>query len=246
MKKLHVILIMVLLGSGNVFAQTEACTKAINDGIALFNSGKYVEAKVKFEAAKRINCNDAQSWVNKCNAKLNASANTGKSQKQIQCDQRYKDGKAAYDAGNYEEALIFFKKGLQENCTNVDFEDYIEMCNIKLERKREVEEVIPFAVVEEKPKFQGGDQNTFSKWVNSKINYPVSAQENRVQGRVMIQFIVDKDGYVKNASVIRKVSPDLDREALRVVASSPKWTPGKQGTKNVAVVFQFPVVFQLQ
>ncbi|MDR1198388.1 MAG: energy transducer TonB [Prevotellaceae bacterium] len=116
----------------------------------------------------------------------------------------------------------------------------------KVVEEEVVEESIPFAVVEEKPKFQGGDQNTFSKWVNSKINYPESAQENGVQGRVMVQFTVDKDGYVKNASIIRKVDPDLDREALRVVSSSPRWTPGKQRTKNVAVVFNFPVVFQLQ
>ncbi|MDR2653290.1 MAG: energy transducer TonB, partial [Prevotellaceae bacterium] len=109
-----------------------------------------------------------------------------------------------------------------------------------------VEEAIPFAVVEEKPKFMGGDQNTFSKWVNSKIVYPESAQENGVQGRVTLQFTVDKDGYVKNVSVIRKVDPDLDREAVRVVSSSPRWTPGKQRTKNVAVVYHFPVVFQLQ
>ncbi|MDR2064193.1 MAG: energy transducer TonB [Prevotellaceae bacterium] len=116
----------------------------------------------------------------------------------------------------------------------------------KVEEETEVEESIPFAVVEEKPKFQGGDQNTFSKWVNSKINYPEAAQENGVQGRVMLQFTVDKDGYVKNVQVLRKVDPALDREAVRVVSSSPRWTPGKQRTKDVAVVFNFPVVFQLQ
>jgi hypothetical protein len=59
---------------------------------------------------------------------------------QIQCEQRYKDGKTAYDAGNYQEALIFFKKGLQENCKNVDFADYIELCNIKIEKQRETEQ----------------------------------------------------------------------------------------------------------
>ncbi|MDR1348974.1 MAG: TonB family protein [Prevotellaceae bacterium] len=116
----------------------------------------------------------------------------------------------------------------------------------KVVEEEAADDNFPFAVVEEKPKFQGGDQNTFSKWVNSKINYPESAQENGVHGRVMVQFTVDKDGYVKNASVVRKVDPDLDREALRVVSSSPRWTPGKQRTKDVAVVFNFPVVFQLQ
>ncbi|MDR2126476.1 MAG: energy transducer TonB [Prevotellaceae bacterium] len=117
-------------------------------------------------------------------------------------------------------------------------------------KKVEVEEVeddaIPFAVVEEKPKFQGGDQNTFSKWVNSKFNYPESAQENGVQGRVIVEFTVDKDGSVKDVKVLRKVDPDIDREAVRVVSSSPKWTPGKQRTKTVAVRYQFPIVLQLQ
>jgi protein TonB len=122
----------------------------------------------------------------------------------------------------------------------------VDYVNVKVEKETEAEESFPFAVVEDKPKFQGGDQNTFSKWVNSKINYPESAQENGVQGRVMLQFTVDKDGYVKNVQILRKVDPELDREAVRVVSSSPKWTPGKQSTKNVAVVFNFPVVFQLQ
>ncbi|MDR1347193.1 MAG: hypothetical protein LBJ63_02005 [Prevotellaceae bacterium] len=71
MKKIYIILTMVLLGNGYLFAQSEACKISINDGIALFNSGKYAEAKMKFEAARRINCTDAQSWINKCTAKLN-------------------------------------------------------------------------------------------------------------------------------------------------------------------------------
>jgi hypothetical protein len=77
-KRLFIMLFAGCLLCGNLFAQTEACTKAINDGIALFNSGKYAEAKMKFEAAKRINCNDAQSWISKCNAKLNPPANPSK------------------------------------------------------------------------------------------------------------------------------------------------------------------------
>ncbi|MDR1553267.1 MAG: energy transducer TonB [Prevotellaceae bacterium] len=125
----------------------------------------------------------------------------------------------------------------------VDAIVYVEK---KVVEEAEVEEAIPFAVVEQKPMFQGGDQNTFSKWVNSKINYPETAAENGVQGKVTLQFTVDKDGYVKNVTVIRKVDPDLDREAVRVVSSSPRWTPGKQRTKNVAVLYQFPVSFQLQ
>ena len=122
--------------------------------------------------------------------------------------------------------------------------DYVQKKTVVVEE--EVEEEIPFALVEEKPKFQGGDQNTFSQWVNKQIKYPDAAIENGIQGKVMVQFTVDKDGYVRNLSVVKKVDPELDREALRVVSASPRWTPGKQRTKTVPVVFVFPVNFQLQ
>jgi TonB family protein len=127
-----------------------------------------------------------------------------------------------------------------------DKEVRINVSQEAVEVKEEAEEDIPFAVVEEKPKFQGGDQNTFSKWVNTKINYPSSASDNGIQGRVMLQFTIDKDGNVKNVIVLKKVDPALDKEAVRVVSMSPKWTPGKQRTKAIGVTFQFPVVFQLQ
>ena len=107
-------------------------------------------------------------------------------------------------------------------------------------------EVIPFAIVEEKPKFQGGDQNDFTKWVSSHIDYPEIAKENGVQGRVTLQFTVDTDGSVKNVSVLRGVDASLDKEAVRVVSSSPKWTPGRQRNKNVKVRYTFPVIFQLK
>jgi len=107
-------------------------------------------------------------------------------------------------------------------------------------------EVIPFAIVEEKPKFQGGDQNDFTKWVFGHIEYPEIAKENGVQGRVTLQFTVDTDGSVKNVSVLRGVDASLDKEAVRVVSSSPKWTPGRQRNKNVKVRYTFPVIFQLK
>ena len=108
------------------------------------------------------------------------------------------------------------------------------------------EEAIPFALVEEKPKFQGGDANTFSKWVNSKLVYPEIAKENGVQGRVTLQFTVGKDGKVSNVQVLRGVDPSLDKEAVRIVSSSPQWTPGKQRDRAVPVTYTFPVIFQLR
>ena len=108
------------------------------------------------------------------------------------------------------------------------------------------EEAIPFAFVEEKPKFQGGDANTFSKWVNSKLVYPEIAKENGIQGRVTLQFTVNTDGSVSNVIVLRGVDSSLDKEAVRIVSQSPKWTPGRQRERPVKVTYTFPVIFRLQ
>ena len=108
------------------------------------------------------------------------------------------------------------------------------------------EEAIPFQLVEEKPSFQGGDANQFSKWVNQRLVYPEIAKENGVQGRVTLQFTVEKDGSVTKVKVLRGVDPSLDKEAVRVVSSSPKWKPGKQRDRAVPVTYTFPVIFQLR
>ena len=124
----------------------------------------------------------------------------------------------------------------------VEIMDYVE------EVAEEVveEEAIPFQLVEEKPKFRGGDANAFSAWVAKNLNYPEVAKENGVQGRVMLQFTVNPDGSVSNVKVLRGVDPSLDKEAVRVVSSSPKWTPGKQRDRAVKVTYTFPVIFQLR
>lgn len=108
------------------------------------------------------------------------------------------------------------------------------------------EEAIPFQLVEQKPSFRGGDANQFSKWVNERLVYPEIAKENGVQGKVMIQFTVENDGRVTNVRVLRGVDPSIDKEAVRVVSSSPKWTPGKQRDRAVRVTYTFPVIFQLR
>ena len=108
------------------------------------------------------------------------------------------------------------------------------------------EEAIPFQLVEEKPSFQGGDANTFSKWVNQQLVYPEEARNNGVQGRVTVQFTITKDGSVKNVKVLRELHPDLDKEAVRVVSSSPKWKPGKQKGSTVAVTYTVPVIFMMR
>jgi protein TonB len=132
---------------------------------------------------------------------------------------------------------------LEDNANmGVEIMDYVE------ETKEEVveEEAIPFQLVEEKPSFNGGDANEFSKWVNSKLVYPEIAKENGVQGRVTLQFTVNADGTVSNVKVLRGVDSSLDKDAVRVVSSSPKWKPGKQRDRAVKVTYTFPVIFQLR
>ena len=124
----------------------------------------------------------------------------------------------------------------------VEIMDYVE----GVEEEVIEEEAIPFQLVEEKPSFMGGDANEFSKWVNQRLVYPEIAKENGVQGRVTLQFTVESDGRVTNVKVLRGVDSSLDQEAVRVVSSSPRWTPGKQRDRAVRVTYTFPVIFQLR
>ncbi len=128
-----------------------------------------------------------------------------------------------------------------DSSLGVEIMDYVEV-----EEEVVEEEAIPFQLVEEKPSFQGGDANQFSKWVNQRLVYPEIAKENGVQGRVTLQFTVEKDGSVTKVKVLRGVDPSLDKEAVRVVSQSPKWKPGKQRDRAVPVTYTFPVIFQLR
>ena len=106
-------------------------------------------------------------------------------------------------------------------------------------------EAIPFVLVETKPKFEGGDANNFSRWVNQRLQYPPEAKEKGLQGRVTVQFTVEKDGSVTGVKVLRGVHPILDDEAVKIVSQSPKWTPGTVRGEPARVVYNFPLVFQL-
>ena len=102
-----------------------------------------------------------------------------------------------------------------------------------------------FTVVETMPEFPGG-QGALLQYLAKSIKYPVIAQENGIQGRVSCSFVVNKDGSIVDAEVIRGVDPSLDKEALRVINSMPKWSPGKQRGKPVRVKYTVPVTFRLQ
>ena len=102
-----------------------------------------------------------------------------------------------------------------------------------------------YEVVEQMPTFPGGDA-ALMKYLAENIKYPVSAQKAKEQGRVVVQFIVEKDGTVTGVKTVRSVTPALDAEAVRVIKAMPKWTPGKQGGQPVRVNYNVPVSFRLQ
>jgi protein TonB len=124
----------------------------------------------------------------------------------------------------------------------------VEIVEQKQEIVVEVEEAKEeevFMVVEEVPEFPGG-QTALLQHIANAVNYPVIAQENGVQGTVYVTFVVNKDGSVSNAKILRGVDPSLDAEALRVVSTLPKWKPGKQRGVPVRVSYTVPIKFQLQ
>ena len=111
--------------------------------------------------------------------------------------------------------------------------------------KHVVEETKIFTVVEQMPMFPGGDAALMG-YLRDNIHYPPVAAENGVQGRVVVGFVVERDGSITDVNILRSVDPSLDREAMRVVKSMPRWTPGKQNGSAVRVKYQVPVTFRLQ
>ncbi len=114
-----------------------------------------------------------------------------------------------------------------------------------VEEEEVVEQEI-FEVVEQMPEFPNGGMAGLMQYLSKNIKYPTIAQENGTQGRVTVQFVVNADGSIVDAKVIRGVDPYLDKEALRVINSMPKWKPGMQRGKAVRVKYTVPVMFRLQ
>jgi len=110
----------------------------------------------------------------------------------------------------------------------------------------EVEEEEVLFIADEMPSFRGGDLNAFRQYIKENTRYPEAAAEVGIQGKVQVSFVIETDGSVGRVRVIRSVDPILDKEAIRVVKSSPKWTPGKQRGKPARVGYTIPVVFFLQ
>lgn len=140
-----------------------------------------------------------------------------------------------------------------EEDIEIDMEsnDNVAVSSIEFTESRSTEEVVeeetPFIMVEDMPTFMGGKpEDTFREWIGKNTKYPEIAQENGITGKVYVRFCVNKNGEIVDVVVLRSVDPALDKEAARVIANSPKWTPGKQRGKAVKVQYTFPVNFVLQ
>jgi protein TonB len=132
--------------------------------------------------------------------------------------------------------------------TDIDFSEFTDDFVIEVPEavEEEVVEDIPVFIAEEMPSFEGGDLNTFRNWVQKRTNYPQSALENNIQGKVTLKFVIEKDGTLTNIEEIASPDKALTDEAIRVLKTSPKWAPGKQGNKPVRVIYILPVDFVLQ
>ena len=112
-------------------------------------------------------------------------------------------------------------------------------------REAKVDENGVYMVCDEMPEFPGGMAECM-KWLGANINYPETAQKNGVQGRVIVQFVVNTDGSIIEPQVARGIDPELDAEALRLINAMPKWKPGKQQGKAVRVKYTLPIAYRLQ
>jgi len=116
---------------------------------------------------------------------------------------------------------------------------------VVVDEKPKEEETKVFDVVEQMPSFPGG-QAALLEYLSKNIKYPVVAEENGIQGRVIVTFVVERDGSITDVRVVKSVDPSLDKEAQRVVRSMPHWIPGKQNGSAVRVKYTVPVTFRLQ
>lgn len=154
-------------------------------------------------------------------------------------------------ARDLQEGDVIVVKGVLDEI-DIDYETYkglveaVILDEEAVSEKDVEEEEVPFAELDVKPSFRGGDANEFSKWVNSQLKYPATAKKNGIQGRVTLQFTIEPNGRITNVEVVRGVDESLDEEAVRVVSQSPRWKPGYLDGKPVRVTYTFPVIFQLR
>jgi len=140
---------------------------------------------------------------------------------------------------------VFIENELILDDLESDQDDVVQILDFDVSDE-EQEEAEIFYIVEDMPSFKGEGLNGFRNWVIKNLQYPEIAAENGISGTVYVQFVVEPSGLVNKVTIMRGVDPALDKEAIRVVKTSPKWTAGKQRGKPVRVAFTFPIKFVLQ
>ncbi|MBR8537180.1 energy transducer TonB [Carboxylicivirga sediminis] len=138
---------------------------------------------------------------------------------------------------------VELEEELEIDDVDVDEDFEVDLSELNMEEEDTDDQI--FIIVEQMPEFPGGDA-ALIKYITSHVKYPVICQENGVQGRVSVSFVINEKGEVTNVKAYRGVDPNLEREAIRVVQSLPKWKPGKQRGRPVKVSYSVPVVFKLQ
>jgi len=128
--------------------------------------------------------------------------------------------------------------------TEIDQETVIEPIQEQIEVVEQTKEQEVFMVVEDMPEFPGGDAKMF-EYISKNLEYPPLAKENSIQGRVVVQFVVDENGKITNAKILKGIGWGCDEEALKVINSMPRWKPGKQRNKAVPVRYNLPIRFVL-
>ena len=155
---------------------------------------------------------------------------------------------ATFEGTSYRETMKSIAQKLAQQITVSEFTIASSDSEVEVEEDFEVveEEEVVFKIVETMPEFPGGQQ-AMMKFIAENIQYPIIAMENGIQGRMICQFVVEKDGRVSNIQVIRSSGDaSLDKEGVRVISTMPKWIPGKQQGKPVRVTYTMPVNFRLQ
>jgi len=148
------------------------------------------------------------------------------------------------DVLNIVEDDVELDEELEIEDTEMDEETEVDFSDVAVEEEEE-EDAPVFFIVEEMPEFPGGEA-ALHKYIAQSIKYPVIAQENGIQGRVYVSFVINQKGEVTDIKIARGVDPALDKEAMRVISKMPKWKPGKQRGKPVKVSFTVPINFVLQ
>lgn len=159
------------------------------------------------------------------------------------------DGKLQYTDFNMTNRLLLFTEQIKALTDSIAVKNKWKEEQLAIIDKKALDERAQMkanknVIIEVMPSFPGGDVELI-KWLSKNIKYPAIAEENGVQGRVIVRFVVGKDGTIRNPEIVKSVDPSLDKEALRVIKSMPRWTPGKQNDVPVEVYFTLPVTFQL-